>query len=103
MCPKGRGGSTPPSRTCDWPRVSDPGASSFPANAGPPGLGGPRPGCVDHLGDTGAVWGALFGVIAHAMTKGERDFSSVMSLRASRYDVSVDADHVAEAERYRAP
>ena len=62
-----------------------------------------RPGCVDHLGDTGAVWGALFGVIAHAMTKGERDFSSVMSLRASRYDVSVDADHVAEAERYRAP
>lgn len=51
----------------------------------------------------GAVWGAVFGIIAHAMTKGKRDFSSVMSLRASRYDVYVDADHAAEAGRYRVP
>ncbi len=49
----------------------------------------------------GAVWGAVFGLIAHALTKGERDFSSVMSLRASRYDVYVDADYASEAGRYR--
>ena len=30
VCPKGRGGSTPPSRTCDWPRVLGSGASSIP-------------------------------------------------------------------------
>jgi hypothetical protein len=30
VCPKGRGGSTPPSRTCDRPRVLDPGLRPFP-------------------------------------------------------------------------
>lgn len=35
----------------------------------------------------GAVWGGLFGFAAHAATRGRRDFSSMRSLAASRYDV----------------
>jgi hypothetical protein len=48
----------------------------------------------------GAVWGAVFGFFAHWATRGQRDFSSVQSLRAQRYDVYVDASHAAEAARY---
>ena len=35
----------------------------------------------------GAVWGALFGFLAHAMTGGRRDFSAIRSLTAAHYDV----------------
>lgn len=37
----------------------------------------------------GAVVGALFGVAAHAMTGGRRDFESIRSYVADRYDVEV--------------
>ncbi|MEU1688816.1 general stress protein [Micromonospora sp. NPDC005707] len=46
----------------------------------------------------GAIWGAVFGAVAHAMTGGQRDFTSASSLRASQYAVTVDAD-VAEQAR----
>ncbi|MBO4209312.1 general stress protein [Micromonospora echinofusca] len=47
----------------------------------------------------GAIWGAVFGAIAHAMTGGQRDFTSASSLRASRYAVTVDADLSDEARQ----
>lgn len=49
----------------------------------------------------GALWGAAFGALAHWSTGGERDFSSVMTLKAQRYDVLVEGEHAAEAARYR--
>lgn len=48
----------------------------------------------------GAVWGAVFGFVAHWATRGRRDFSSVQTLEAQRYDVYVDPDQAAEAERF---
>ncbi|MFC4554100.1 general stress protein [Georgenia faecalis] len=45
----------------------------------------------------GAAWGALFGFLAHWSTGGRRDFSSVTSFEASRYEIQVDAAHRAEA------
>ena len=47
----------------------------------------------------GALWGAIFGSIAHAMTRGQRDFSSRRRLEASEYAVNVTpslADHARE-------
>jgi hypothetical protein len=35
----------------------------------------------------GVLWGAVFGYVAHASTKGQRDFSSVRQLVATRYDL----------------
>ena len=35
----------------------------------------------------GALWGAVFGFAAQAATRGQRDFSSVRALSASRYDL----------------
>ena len=35
----------------------------------------------------GALWGAVFGYAAHAATRGRRDFSSVRTLVAGRYDL----------------
>jgi len=35
----------------------------------------------------GAVWGAVFGFVAHSATRGARDFSSVRSFVAGRYDL----------------
>lgn len=35
----------------------------------------------------GAAWGGIFGYIAHAGTKGRRDFSSVRGLVATHYDL----------------
>ena len=46
----------------------------------------------------GAFWGAAFGFVAHWVTRGQRDFSSVSSLVAGRYDVTVARN---EAERAR--
>lgn len=49
----------------------------------------------------GAAWGAVFGFLAHWASRGQRDFASVLSLQAERYDVYVDASHIAEAAHYR--
>jgi hypothetical protein len=40
----------------------------------------------------GAIAGALLGAIAQWATRGERDFASVPSLQAERYDVEVDEE-----------
>jgi uncharacterized protein YqgC (DUF456 family) len=45
----------------------------------------------------GAFWGAVFGFVAHWLTRGQRDFSSVRGLVASRYDVSVQQDQAQRA------
>lgn len=47
----------------------------------------------------GAVWGALFGFLAHWASRGRRDFSSVSAVRARQYLVQVDVGHAAEAAR----
>jgi hypothetical protein len=47
----------------------------------------------------GAIWGAVFGAIAHAMTRGQRDFTSASSLRASEYAVTVDSDFADQARQ----
>jgi len=46
----------------------------------------------------GAIWGAVFGFVAHWLTRGQRDFSSVSSLVAGRYDVTAARS---EADRAR--
>lgn len=53
------------------------------------------------LGSTaiGAVWGALFGFLAHRATRGRRDFASVKGLEAEQYAVYVDATHADQAIR----
>ena len=48
----------------------------------------------------GAFWGAVFGFVAHWSTRGQRDFSSVMTLQAQRYEVHVDKARAAEAARF---
>ena len=35
----------------------------------------------------GAAWGAVFGYVAHARSRGQRDFSSVRGLAATQYDL----------------
>lgn len=35
----------------------------------------------------GAIWGALFGFLGHAATRGTRDFASARTLLATRYDL----------------
>jgi len=37
----------------------------------------------------GAVWGAIFGFVAHWATSGRRDFASASAIIADRYDVTV--------------
>jgi MFS family permease len=49
----------------------------------------------------GAVWGAMFGFLAHWATRGQRDFASVTALQAERYEVYVDASHAAQAAPYQ--
>jgi hypothetical protein len=46
----------------------------------------------------GALWGAIFGGVAHAATGGRRDFSSRTSLQADKYSVNVGEDHADEAK-----
>lgn len=50
----------------------------------------------------GALWGAAFGFVAHWATRGRRDFSSVQTLEAHRYQVHVDAGYAEEATRLAA-
>jgi hypothetical protein len=47
----------------------------------------------------GALVGALFGLLAHLLTRGRRDFASVGGLQADHYDVLVDEEVADEAER----
>ncbi|HEY1917900.1 MAG TPA: general stress protein [Streptosporangiaceae bacterium] len=47
----------------------------------------------------GAAWGAVFGFAAHAATRGQRDFSSVRMLSASRYDL-IARDGTADRARH---
>lgn len=47
----------------------------------------------------GAVWGAVFGFVGHALTRGQRDFSSTQKLDAERWDVMVDADQLLRAQQ----
>ncbi|HEX6873517.1 MAG TPA: general stress protein [Micromonosporaceae bacterium] len=46
----------------------------------------------------GAAWGAIFGAVAHAMTRGRRDFASTSRLEAAQYAVNVAVEH-ADAAR----
>ena len=46
----------------------------------------------------GAIWGAVFGYVGHAATRGARDFSSLRSFVAARYDIIARGGH-AEAAR----
>jgi hypothetical protein len=46
----------------------------------------------------GAAWGAIFGATAHAMTRGQRDFTSRSSLQASEYAVMAE-NEVADQAR----
>jgi hypothetical protein len=45
----------------------------------------------------GSVAGLVVGLIGHSIRTGQRDFSSVTSLRAGRYDVVADPDVAADA------
>jgi hypothetical protein len=47
----------------------------------------------------GAVLGALFGILAHALSGGRRDFASTRQLTADHFDVVVDDAVADEAER----
>jgi hypothetical protein len=47
----------------------------------------------------GTLAGVLFGVLAYAITGGARDFTSIPSMRAKRYDLLVDEAFATEAER----
>jgi hypothetical protein len=46
-----------------------------------------------------AVWGALFGAIAHAMTGGRRDFASATAIQADSYSLMVDAEYADQARQ----
>lgn len=46
----------------------------------------------------GLVFGAVFGFVAHAATRGQRDFSSLSGIVASRYEVQVDRDVAEDAQ-----
>lgn len=47
----------------------------------------------------GLIVGALIGLLFYAFSGGQRDFTSVGSIRAQRYDVSVENDVASEAEQ----
>lgn len=47
----------------------------------------------------GALFGAVWGTVAHLLTGGQRDFTSVSGLEAATYNVVVDESHYADARR----
>jgi hypothetical protein len=47
----------------------------------------------------GALWGAAFGAIAHAMTGGRRDFASRSEIVAGTYAVVVNDDYAEQARQ----
>lgn len=48
---------------------------------------------------SGAVFGAVMGLVAHRATGGKRDFSSTRGLAATRYELLVEQSRAQEAER----
>jgi hypothetical protein len=48
----------------------------------------------------GTFWGTILGAVSHWATRGTRDFASIQTLDAGRYDVYVDASHAADAARF---
>lgn len=47
----------------------------------------------------GAFWGAVFGFVAHAATRGKRDFASLRTLAAGWYEVTVADEHAGRARQ----
>jgi hypothetical protein len=47
----------------------------------------------------GALWGAAFAAVGHALTRGQRDFQSISTLQAARYAVTVPTEHAEAARR----
>jgi hypothetical protein len=47
----------------------------------------------------GLIVGALAGLVAHALTRGRRDFASVPTMQAERYELMVDEEVADEAAR----
>jgi hypothetical protein len=47
----------------------------------------------------GSIWGAISGGLLHLLSRGRRDFRSVTSVRAKRYEVLVDSEVADEAAR----
>jgi len=47
----------------------------------------------------GALWGALWGFVGHKMLRGRRDFSSVRTMEAGRYEVLVRGELAARAHQ----
>ena len=47
----------------------------------------------------GAIFGAVWGALAHWATRGRRDFSSIRSLRSQRYEVQVRAEFLGQANQ----
>jgi hypothetical protein len=47
----------------------------------------------------GALIGAAFGLISHALSGGRRDFSSVEEMRADSYDVMAEEEVAENAAR----
>jgi hypothetical protein len=47
----------------------------------------------------GAVWGAVFGFVAHWTMRGRRDFASARGLVANRYELAVVEAHAAAAHQ----
>jgi len=47
----------------------------------------------------GALWGALWGAVGHAATRGRRDFASVKTMEAGRYEVLVRGELAARAHQ----
>jgi hypothetical protein len=45
----------------------------------------------------GAAWGAVFGFVGHAATRGRRDFASAQTLTATRYDIIARGGTAAQA------
>lgn len=47
----------------------------------------------------GAIWGGIFGLVAHAVTRRRGDFASTKAIVASGYDVTTDASSFERASR----
>jgi hypothetical protein len=48
----------------------------------------------------GVIAGAVFGFVGHLATRGQRDFTSIQALAATRYDVYVEQGRAADAARF---
>ncbi len=51
----------------------------------------------------GAIWGTIFGFVAHWATHGERDFASARAIVAARYDLIVGDAYAERARQLLAP